>query len=174
MNFILRIWNRPETAARRRRAANFGFVAGFLIGMILWGFWVFRETYFHWTYELNVVDFPSPSDNPIWFWLDGEPFVAHQSFEYEDGSGRHVILTLPLKRFTKEPALLEYGRSPNGRRRVDSPVPPGTERLRILNEGYMGYCTIFVAIAGDKVHFRTEPYSGTNVCIPADWPVDRS
>ena len=173
MNAVVRIWSRPETAARRWRAAGSGFVIGLLLGMSLWGIAVFQDRFLPRTYELVVIAEPPPYKNPIWFWLDGEPFVSHQNFRYRDGTDREVYLSFPLKRPGLASAVLEFGRTPNGRSRAESPAPADTKRFRVASEGYAGHCTIVADILGDVVRFRTEMHGKTRICVPAQWPDDR-
>jgi hypothetical protein len=173
MNAVVRFWNRPETAARKWRAAGFGLMTGLLLGMILWGIAVFQDRFLPRTYELVVIAEPPPYKNPIWFWLDGEPFVSHQSFRYRDKTDREVYLSFPLERPGLASAVLEFGRTPNGRSMAESPAPADTQRIRIVNDSHTGHCTIVADIVGDVVRFRTEARDETRICVPAWRPDDR-
>ncbi|MBL8834573.1 MAG: hypothetical protein JNL71_19430 [Rhodospirillales bacterium] len=153
MNFFQRFRNRPETASRRRRAA----FLGFLSGAALCGIWALWDRHLQMSYELIVVSDGTPQSEKVWFWLDGEAFFTHRKFAVAGSSDRIVRLTYPLRRATRDPALLEIANWPDGRRDPSVPVPPDAERILVEGGGYRLHCTILAEITSGQVAFRTGP-----------------
>ena len=147
---------RPETASRRRWATR----RAFLFGALIVGIWAHWDRHLVLSYELVKVSDGSPESERVWFWLDGEAFVDYRTFDVNAGDTRRVRLTFPIRRVSRDPALLEFGPSTHVWNDPEPPPPPGAQRLRIEGGGQRLHCTIvaevtrgetkFVAAQGDR------------------------
>jgi hypothetical protein len=142
---------RPETPSRRFRAAR----RGFLLGALIVGLWALWDRHLVLSYEVVVVSDGTPESERVWFWLDGEAFVGYRIFDVNAGDRRQVRLTFPVRRASRDPALLEYGPSTHEWNDPDPPPPPGAQRIRVEGGGQRLRCTIVAEVTRGETKFAT-------------------